>query len=95
MKTWYLYLIRTKYKALYTGISLDVARRLQEHQQGKGAKALKGKEPLKLVFSYKIGDFDLALRVERKIKSLSKIQKEAIISSKTMITTLIKSCQKK
>ena len=44
MTPWYLYLIRTADNALYTGITTDVARRYQQHQQGKGAKALRGKD---------------------------------------------------
>jgi len=37
---WHLYMIRTKWGTLYTGIAQDVARRLLEHQEG-GKKAAK------------------------------------------------------
>lgn len=40
---WHLYLLRTASGMLYTGITTDVARRLTQHQAGKGAKALRGK----------------------------------------------------
>lgn len=43
MTPWFLYLIRTADNALYTGITTDVARRYQQHQSGKGAKALRGR----------------------------------------------------
>ncbi|MCG6258622.1 GIY-YIG nuclease family protein, partial [Vibrio furnissii] len=39
---WSVYLIRTRLNALYCGISNNVERRFCMHQQGKGAKALKG-----------------------------------------------------
>ena len=51
MTPWYLYLIRTADNKLYTGITTDVERRYQQHQSGKGAKALRGKGELTLAFS--------------------------------------------
>lgn len=40
---WHLYMLRLPSGMLYTGITTDVARRLAQHQAGKGAKALRGK----------------------------------------------------
>ena len=51
MTPWFLYLIRTADNKLYTGITTDVERRYQQHQSGKGAKALRGKGELTLAFS--------------------------------------------
>jgi len=78
---WYLYMIRCHDGALYTGISNDVIRRFEKHQEmGKqGAKYLRGRGPLKLVFQKKIGSKSAALKMEQKIKNLSKSQKEIII----------------
>jgi putative endonuclease len=78
---WYLYLIRCRDGSLYTGISTDVERRFIRHQtpgQG-GSKYLQGRGPLALVFQTKIGSYSLALKVERKVKDLSKHRKERII----------------
>lgn len=44
-KHWSIYLIRNGQNALYTGITTDIERRLQQHLLGKGAKALRGKPP--------------------------------------------------
>ena len=61
---------------LYTGITTDVGRRFHEHQStAKGSKYLKGKGPLELVLQKKIGSRSLALKVERKVKKFSKIEK--------------------
>jgi len=78
---WYLYMIRCHDGTLYTGISNDVTRRFEKHlEMGKqGAKYLRGRGPLKLVFQKKIGDKSSALKMEQKIKKLSKSQKEIII----------------
>jgi len=78
---WFLYLIRCKDGALYTGITTNVDRRFAEHQSGKGAKYLRGKAPLTLVFQQKIGSRSAALKAEASIKKLPKADKETIINS--------------
>ncbi|MDQ6992987.1 MAG: GIY-YIG nuclease family protein [Mariprofundus sp.] len=76
---WHLYLIRCPGGQLYTGISTDIARRFTQHQAGKGAKYLRGKAPLSLVFQQIIGTHSEALRAESIIKKLSKDKKETIL----------------
>ncbi|UKE82869.2 GIY-YIG nuclease family protein [Pectobacterium colocasium] len=76
---WYLYILRTVTGALYTGITTDVSRRLDQHQTGKGAKALRGKGELTLVFHCLAGDRSNALKLEYRIKQLSKSQKERLV----------------
>ena len=78
---WSIYLIRTRGGALYTGITNDVARRVAQHQQGRGAKALRGRGPLQLAFTRKVGTMAAALRLEARVKRLGKAQKEALVSS--------------
>lgn len=71
-----LYLVECRDGSLYTGISVDVARRITEHERGvKGAKYLRGKGPLKLVYQREIGDRSLASRVELRIKRLPRGEK--------------------
>lgn len=83
-------MIRCKGGSLYTGITTGVKRRFQEHQgsDGRGAKYLRGKSPLKLVLKKKIGDKSLALKVEGKIKKLTKIKKEMLVDGKIRIRTI-------
>ena len=80
---WHVYLIRTKMGHLYTGITKDVQRRYKEHQKegGKGAKYLKGKKPLKLVFHKNIGSHSQALKTEAQIKRWPKKKKEALVNN--------------
>jgi putative endonuclease len=82
MQIWYLYMIKCRDKSLYTGIALDIKRRFREHsEQGKRcARYLRGKAPLKLVFKMKIGTWSKALRIEYRIKRLSKSRKELLVS---------------
>lgn len=76
---WWVYLIRTANNALYCGITNDLERRFTQHQQGKGAKALRGKGPLSLVWSEQVADKSSALKLEAKIKKQSKQTKEALV----------------
>jgi len=92
MLDWYLYLVRCRDGSLYTGITTNVARRFAEHQGNgdAGAKYLRGRGPLVLVFQKKIGSRSLALGVESKVKKLSKARKEELISADTRIDERIK-----
>lgn len=94
MQQWSLYMIRTRDGSLYTGIATDVARRFEEHKThpSKGARYLRGRSPLSLVFKKQIGSRSLALKAEGRIKKLSKEEKEKIVrtrpSRKKLIETI-------
>ncbi|MFT4861760.1 MAG: putative endonuclease [Pseudohongiellaceae bacterium] len=80
---WFVYIIRCGDSSLYTGITVDVKRRLKEHSGesgvNKGAKSLRGKLPLSLVFSTPLNCRSAALKLEYKIKQLSKAKKEELV----------------
>ncbi len=79
---WQLYILRCAGGELYTGITKDVTRRLQEHQSGgpKAAKYLRGRGPLQLVYREEIGSHGDALRREMAVKKLSKRVKLSLIA---------------
>ena len=83
LTVWSLYLVRTAEGNLYTGVSTDVLRRFAEHEnrdnRNKGAKALRGKGPLSLVFSIVVGNRSEALKLEYRVKQLTRAQKEELI----------------
>ncbi|MFI8414994.1 GIY-YIG nuclease family protein [Serratia sp. NPDC078593] len=74
---------------LYTGITTDVTRRLAQHQAGKGAKALRGKGELTLAFQCEAGDRSQALRLEYRIKQLSKKEKERLVAHPPLSLTYL------
>jgi len=82
---WVVYLIRNRHNALYCGVTNNLERRFEQHQTGKGAKALKGKGPLKLVWSFGVGSKSEALKTEYAIKQLPKSCKEKLVSLKLII----------
>lgn len=85
---WYLYIIRTQKNHLYTGITTDVERRFNQHTDGKGAKALRGKGPLTLVYQLAIGTRSDALKLEYRIKQQNKLQKEQLVECQPSLNTL-------
>ena len=84
--TWYLYVIRTVDNSLYAGITTDVGRRYKEHATGraKAARFLRAHPPNALVFKRRIGSRSLALKIEYRFKQLTKMDKEAIVSTGKM-----------
>lgn len=78
-KNWQLYILRCGDGTLYTGITVDVERRLAAHRAGKGAKYTRGRGPIELVYQQMCGDHSAALRRELEIKALPKDEKEKLI----------------
>lgn len=74
---WYVYIVCcSKDNSLYTGISTNVERRVKEHNESKkGAKYTKSRRPVTLVKFFELENKSYALRVEFKIKSLSREEK--------------------
>ena len=80
MKIWYLYVVRCGDDTLYTGITTDLARRLNEHNTSKrGAKYTKTRRPINLVYYELYQSRSNAQKAEHKFKKLTREQKEKII----------------
>ena len=93
MDKWSVYLVRCKDDSLYAGVALDVDRRLEEHREGKrGAKYLRGRGPLELMMKRELRDRSLALKVELRIKKLSRKAKENLIVNPEMVDEIAHGC---
>lgn len=78
---WYVYMLRTRTGLLYTGISTDPPRRMQQHEACKaGARSLRGKGPFVLVWQQAANNRSDASKLETGIKKLGKIAKEKLVS---------------
>lgn len=73
--SWKLYMLRCGDGTLYTGITTDVDRRLEEHRTGKGAKYTRGRGPLEIAYQEECGDKSTALKRELEIKALTREEK--------------------
>jgi|TARA_B110000014_G_C20086868_1_gene568572 putative endonuclease len=63
-----VYVIRNKKNVLYTGIALNITKRLAQHNAGKGAKFTRGRGPWVLIYSSDPLPISEALRLESKLK---------------------------
>jgi putative endonuclease len=68
MAKWFLYIVKCRDNSLYTGITTNIDRRLNEHNSGKGAKSLRSKVPVELVYKEEYNSQNEAGRRERAIK---------------------------
>lgn len=91
---WWVYVIRCSDKTLYTGIARDVEKRLLQHGSatGAGAKYLRGRGPLQLVFSRQVAGRSLALRVECAIKRLPRSRKEELLGDGGVFDLIVEKC---
>ncbi|TVP58523.1 MAG: GIY-YIG nuclease family protein [Halomonadaceae bacterium] len=86
---WFLYMVRTASGALYTGVSTDVQRRLQEHRSSpRGARALRGRGPLNLVYTQAVANRQQAQQLEHRVKQLPKPRKEDLVAGRLSLTDL-------
>jgi len=84
-----LYLLRCADDTLYTGIAQDVDARLAAHESGRhGAKYLRGRAPLTIVFRQVVGDRAHAQRVESRVKRLPRTRKLALIAGRLTLAEL-------
>ena len=80
---YYTYMLRCIDNSIYTGITNDLEKRMQDHfsKSKNGAKYTKAHTALRLEMAWKTKEKADACKLEYWIKKLSKSQKEAIIST--------------
>ena len=79
MKSWQVYLLRCSDNSLYCGTTIDLERRVQEHNQGVGSRYTKSRLPVRMVWSSDKLNKSEAFREEYRIKRLSKVLKERMV----------------
>ncbi len=77
----HVYIVRCRNGAYYTGYTKDLENRIKKHNSGQGAKYLRGKGPVTLVYSKRYRYYKNALRAERDIKKLTRKKKEKLIQN--------------
>lgn len=78
---YYTYMLRCEDGSLYTGITTDLERRFAEHggKSGKGAKYTTSRRPVCYEAAWESSGRSEALKLELRIKALSKQEKERLI----------------
>ncbi len=79
MIPWTLYILKCNDGSLYTGITNNLEKRLEDHASGKGAKYMRGKTPFQLVYQKEHEDRSAASIREAEVKKLTRAEKEVLI----------------
>lgn len=79
---YYFYILRCSDNSLYCGMTSNLEKRLKEHNSNgsRGAKYLRAKKPVVMVYTETFEDLKTAMQREYEIKQWSKAKKEALIS---------------
>lgn len=90
MSEYSLYILRCADGNLYTGIAIDVERRIGEHCDGaRGAKYLRGRGPFKLEYQQSVGSRSVASRAEYRVKRLDRSEKEDLLAGRLSLASVM------
>lgn len=76
---WTLYVLKCGDGTLYTGITTDLTRRIQQHNSGTASRYTRSRLPVKPIFSEPCRNRSQALKKEYAMKQLSRKKKKAYI----------------
>ena len=80
-ENWVVYLLRCADGTFYCGCTLDLERRIEEHNAGKGAKYVRGRTPAVLVVARHGLTKSEAHRFEARVKRLPSKEKKAFVKT--------------
>lgn len=88
MCNWYVYIVRCSDDSLYTGITRDPERRVDEHNCNSqlGAMYTRGRRPVKLVYKEVHKTRSEAAKREYAIKQMDRNEKEALLDEQKGIS---------
>lgn len=88
----YVYIVRCEDDSLYTGITKDIAKRINNHVSGKGpshAKYMRSHKPVELAALWKTDEYKVAAKLEYAIKKrLTRKQKLELVAQSKSIDEL-------
>lgn len=83
---WQVYIILCSDDTLYTGITTDTERRFSQHEEGRGAKYFRGRQPMKVVYLEKGHSRSSASARELQIKAMNRKDKQLLVSQQATTT---------
>jgi putative endonuclease len=83
--SFFVYITQCKDKTYYTGYTPNLKRRIKLHNKGQGAKYTRDRRPVKLVWSKEYKYFKLAFLEEKRIKRLTRKQKEKLVHGRRRV----------
>ncbi|MDZ4149362.1 MAG: GIY-YIG nuclease family protein [Flavobacteriaceae bacterium] len=89
----FVYILACSDGSYYTGSTIDLELRLNQHMDGLGANHTKKRLPVKLVYYEKFDRIDEAFKREKQIQKWSRHKKEALINSQIENFRYFSQCQ--
>lgn len=77
----FMYILLCSDGSYYTGSTIDLEKRIDEHQNGNGANHTKKRLPIELVYFEEFERIELAFYREKQVQKWSRIKKEALIEN--------------
>ena len=94
MKTYFVYILKCSDGLTYTGITNNISRRFEEHQNGLNKNCFTFKRrPLELIFHQEFNDVNQAIYFEKKIKKWSGKKKQALANENFDLLEILAECR--
>lgn len=81
----WVYIVRCADNSYYSGSTPRLKKRIQEHNDGKGAKYTRGRRPVTLLQAWTVENRSQALKLEAFIKRFSRKEKEQMIADPELL----------
>ncbi len=78
----FFYVLECSDGSYYGGYTVDLERRVTQHNSGKGAKYTRMKRPVKVIYAAEYEDKSAALRAEYAFKQLTRSRKEQFLKER-------------
>ncbi len=91
----YMYILLCSNGAYYTGSTINLERRLRQHQTGEGANFTRKHLPVELVYFEEFQRIDKAFYREKQVQNWSRNKKEALINNTPEKLPVFAKCQNK
>jgi putative endonuclease len=91
---WFLYILKCRDNTFYTGITTDLDRRLDQHNNGTASRCTRSRLPVVRVYQETCADRSVALKRECAIKKLTREEKELMVKKRRTAVARKKSRKK-
>ncbi|GAA3637493.1 hypothetical protein GCM10022200_21030 [Microbacterium awajiense] len=79
----FMYILECRDRSLYVGSTLDLDRRLAQHEFGEGSEYTKSRLPVRLLYFEEFARVDDAFRREKQVQGWSRAKRLALIKGRT------------
>lgn len=86
---WFVYILRCADGSLYTGITTDVDRRVQQHNAGNASRYTRSRLPVRLAYQEPAASRSSALKREWAIKSMARSEKDLLSRANGIIAACV------